>query len=59
MRSLVIGRMIRRFVHDDGGATSIEYALIAGGVSIAILGAVTTLGAKIMTVYYTGLANLF
>jgi pilus assembly protein Flp/PilA len=35
---------IRAFVRDDNGGTAIEYALIAGGLSIVILTAVITLG---------------
>lgn len=33
--------LIRRFVKDEGGATAIEYALIAGMIFLAIIGAVT------------------
>ena len=50
---------IARFKRDERGATAIEYALIASGVSIAILGAVNTLGTSIMTTFYDGLSNLF
>jgi len=32
------------FLKDEAGATSIEYALIAGGISIVILVAVTSIG---------------
>lgn len=52
-------RLLRRFTFDAGGATAIEYALIASGVSIAILGAVTTLGTQIQTLFYDKLLNLF
>jgi len=31
---------LRRFARDDSGATAIEYALIASGISIAIVGAI-------------------
>lgn len=50
---------IRHFMQDESGATAIEYSLIAAGVSIAILTAVSTLGQKIMDTFYTGLASLF
>ena len=33
-----------RFLRDERGATAIEYALIASGVSIVIVGTVATLG---------------
>jgi pilus assembly protein Flp/PilA len=34
----------RRFIRDDRGATAIEYALIAGGISIVIVALVTSIG---------------
>jgi pilus assembly protein Flp/PilA len=46
-------RLLSRFVRDDSGATSIEYALIAVGLSIVILGAVTNIGTTINTKYST------
>jgi pilus assembly protein Flp/PilA len=39
-----MGVLLRQFVRDEHGATSIEYALIAGGISIVILAAVTAVG---------------
>lgn len=36
-----------RFVKDESGATAIEYGLIAALVSVAAIGAFTTLGQKI------------
>lgn len=50
---------IARFLPAEEGTTAIEYAVIASGVSVAILGAITTLGTEIMTVFYDKLANLF
>ena len=35
---------IARFVKDEAGATAIEYAVIAGGISIAIITVVGALG---------------
>jgi pilus assembly protein Flp/PilA len=40
-----------RLLNDDGGATSIEYAIIAGFLSIAILAAVTGIGTKLDTTF--------
>ncbi len=37
-------KTVRNFARDENGATAIEYALIAGGLSIVILTAVITLG---------------
>jgi pilus assembly protein Flp/PilA len=48
-----------RFQSDESGATAIEYATIAAGVSIFILGVVTSLGAQLKTTFYDKLATLF
>jgi Flp pilus assembly pilin Flp len=50
---------LRRFRAAREGATAIEYALIAGGISIAIITSVTTVGSTMMTIYYDKLLNLF
>lgn len=47
MRSLVY-----RFMSDKSGATAIEYALIAGGISIVIIGTVTTIGSQLNSAFY-------
>lgn len=39
------------FLRDDSGATAIEYALIASGISIVILGTVATLGSNVKNMY--------
>ena len=59
MRRPRTGRPLSRFIRDEGGATAIEYALIASGISIAIVGSVTTLGNNVMTVFYDKLLTLF
>lgn len=38
---------IKNFIRDENGATSIEYAVIASGIGIAVLATVTTLGANV------------
>ena len=45
-----------RFLRDDRGATSIEYAIIASGVSIVIVGTVLTLGTTVKG-FYTSVAT--
>ena len=40
-----------RFLNDDGGATAIEYAIIAGSLSIVILAAVTSVGTALNTTF--------
>jgi pilus assembly protein Flp/PilA len=41
------------FVADESGATAIEYALIAGGISIAILTTVGLIGGQLNTLFAT------
>ena len=40
----VIWESATRFRHDEDGATAIEYALVAGLISIVIIVAVTSIG---------------
>lgn len=49
---------ITRFTADERGATAIEYAMIAAGVSVAIIGAVSSLGSHLKTTFYDKLAAL-
>jgi pilus assembly protein Flp/PilA len=51
-------RLGRRFLQDQSGATSIEYAAIASLLSIAIVTAVTGLGSK-LKISYTTVSNAF
>ena len=46
---------LRRFVRDKRGATAIEYAMIASGVSIVIAGTIVTLGSNVKG-FYTSVA---
>ena len=39
--------VLYKFAKDQGGATAIEYGLIAGLISVVILGALTTIGTNI------------
>ena len=49
--------LIRGFLRNDSAATSIEYALIAAGVSIVIIGVVNSIGAQLNTVMYGKIAT--
>jgi pilus assembly protein Flp/PilA len=40
----VVRRLILQFIDNEAGATAIEYALIAAGISLAIITAVQGLG---------------
>jgi pilus assembly protein Flp/PilA len=51
-----IGTLFGRFLRDERGSTAIEYALIASGVSIVIVGTIATLGASVKS-FYTGVAT--
>ncbi len=42
---------VRRFLRDEGGATAIEYAMIAAGVAVAIAAAIVSLGANVQGLY--------
>jgi pilus assembly protein Flp/PilA len=39
------------FLRDESGATAIEYALIAGGISIVIVAAVNGIGSTLNTTF--------
>jgi len=39
--------LVMRFLNDESGATAIEYALIASGISIVIIAAVNSLGSTL------------
>ncbi len=43
--------MIRQYVHNEKGATAIEYGLIAALVSIAALAAFQAIGPKLQTTF--------
>jgi pilus assembly protein Flp/PilA len=40
-----------RFIRNESGATAIEYALIASGISIAIVGIVGGLGTNVQNMF--------
>ncbi|HWL31507.1 MAG TPA: Flp family type IVb pilin [Xanthobacteraceae bacterium] len=47
-----VARTLARFCSDERGATAIEYALIASGVSVAIAATVWNLGETLKTQFY-------
>jgi pilus assembly protein Flp/PilA len=49
-------RLGARFLSDDGGATAIEYALIAGSLSIVIVTVVTSVGTS-LNVRFTAISD--
>lgn len=44
---------VSRFAKDESGATAIEYGLIAALVGVGIIGALTTLGTNLSTLFST------
>ena len=43
--------MIRKFLKDNGGATAIEYGLIVGLISLAILAGVSQAGIAVQNIW--------
>jgi pilus assembly protein Flp/PilA len=43
--------VISRFVKDESGATAIEYGLIAGLLSVAIIGILVTMGDSLTSIF--------
>jgi pilus assembly protein Flp/PilA len=43
--------VFKRFLHDESGATAIEYGLIAAGISVAIIATVNTLGGQLKNTF--------
>ena len=52
------GRLLGRFLRDESGTSAIEYAIIASGVSIAIVATIVGLGANVKSLYTTVAASL-
>ncbi len=44
-------KLVKHFLHDESGATAIEYGLIAGLVSVAAIGALTLMGGSLNTMF--------
>lgn len=46
-------KFLTKFAKDESGATAIEYALIAGLISVVAITALTTLGGNLTTTFTT------
>ena len=53
-----VALMRRRLADDEQGATAIEYAMVAAGISVAIVAAVATLGSS-TNALFASVAALF
>ena len=47
----MLRRFLMKFLSDQSGATAIEYGLIAAGIALAIISAVTGLGSTLNNSY--------
>ena len=50
--------LFARFAKDQSGATAIEYGLMASLISVAIIGAIQTVGTKLTTTFGNVSSNL-
>lgn len=53
-------RVLSKLLRDEGGATAIEYGLIAALISVVIIGVLTSVGTALQAVFNsvaTGLTN--
>jgi pilus assembly protein Flp/PilA len=46
-----MGALAMKLIRDEGGATAIEYALVASLIALVIVGAVTALSGKVQLTY--------
>jgi pilus assembly protein Flp/PilA len=49
---------LQHFIKDDSGATAIEYGLIAAGIAVVIITAVSNIGTNLTTVLNNVAANI-
>jgi pilus assembly protein Flp/PilA len=54
-----VRRIVRRFRGDEGGTTAIEYALVAAGISVAIISTVFGAGSNLKSSWYDKIAAIF
>ena len=46
-----MNKFISRFLKDESGATAIEYGLIAAGIAVVIIAAVTAVGTNLTSTF--------
>jgi pilus assembly protein Flp/PilA len=51
LEKLSVVALALRFLREDGGATAIEYAIIASGIAVAIAATMVTLGSSVTSMY--------
>jgi len=47
----MLSKFLKRILHDESGATAIEYGLIAALISVAIITAVTSVGHSLTSTF--------
>ena len=47
----MLRRLVIRFMHDQSGATAIEYGLIAGLIAVGAIAAMTTFGGSLTSLF--------
>ncbi len=47
----MLRRLVIRFMHDQSGATAIEYGLIAGLIAVGAIAAMTTFGGSLGSLF--------
>jgi len=50
---LTVTKLMQNFARDEGGATAIEYGLIAALIAVVIITAVTAVGTGLSTTFTT------
>jgi Flp pilus assembly pilin Flp len=58
-RRAPVPRALLRLARDKGGATAIEYAMVASGVGLAVAATVMNLGSQLKSTFYERLLGLF
>ncbi len=56
--STAMTQSVLRFARDEGGATAIEYALVASGVAVAIAATVMNLGTSVKGLFVSVSASM-
>jgi len=56
--TITVQQVVRNFLWEDEGATSIEYALLASLIALAVLGGTQALSKTIETMYVTKVGQI-
>jgi pilus assembly protein Flp/PilA len=51
--------LLIRFLHNEAGASAVEYALLLGLIALAIVGSVTTFGISLRDSFQTSTTKMF